>query len=104
MPSELSNATANCLTVESSLTPHNQFIFVVDRDFVYAKEGSHNQLTYEIGVDKKGKKHRKTRECAICKIVGSLKRKLFGLYCFECQLPFFASINGIQIEIASLIM
>lgn len=87
IPGELSNSTVNCLTVESSLTAHNQDIVVADRVLVDAKGDSHHQVSYDIGVDKKGKKHRKTRECAMCKTDGNVKRKLVGQYCFECQLP-----------------
>ncbi len=87
IPGELSNATVNCLTVESSLTGNNQDVIVADRVVVDAKGFSHHQVSYDIGVDKKGKKHRKTRECTMCKTDGSVKRKLVGQYCFECQLP-----------------
>ncbi len=87
IPHELSNATVSCLTVESSLTNHNPCVIIAGRILVDAKGDSHHQVSYDIGVDKKGKKHRKTRECAMCKSDGSLKRKLVGQYCFECQLP-----------------
>jgi hypothetical protein len=81
IPGELSNATVNCLTA------HNQDVIVADRVLVDAKGFSHHQVSYDIGVDKKGKKQRKTRECAMCKTDGSVKRKLVGQYCFECQVP-----------------
>ncbi len=40
IPCELSNATVNCLTVESSLTAHNQDVVVADRVLVDAKGDS----------------------------------------------------------------
>jgi hypothetical protein len=79
--------TVNFLTVESSLTAHNQDVVVADRVLANAKGDSHHQVSYDIGVDKKGKKHKKTRERAICKTAGGVKRKLVGQYCFVCQLP-----------------
>ncbi len=84
---ELSNATVSCLTVDSSLTNNNPCVIIADRILVDAKGDSHHQVSYDIGVDKKGKKHRKTRECAMCKSDGGHKRTLVGQYCFECQLP-----------------
>jgi hypothetical protein len=64
MPGELSHATVNCIAVEGSLTAHNPEVIVADRVLINAKGDSHHQLTNVIGIDKKGKKHRKTRECA----------------------------------------
>jgi hypothetical protein len=87
IPSEWSNATVSCLTLESSLTSCNHCVNVADRVLVDTKGDSHHQVSYDIGVDKKGKKHRKTRECTICKTVGGLKRKIVGHYSLECQLP-----------------
>ncbi len=87
IPHELSNVTVSCLTVESSLTTHNPCVIIADRILVGAKGGSHHQVSYEIRVNKKGKKHRKTRECAMRKSYSCLKRKFVGQYCFECELP-----------------
>jgi hypothetical protein len=71
--------------MDNSLTAHNQDVAVADRVLLDAQGDSHHQVSFVIGVYRKGKKHRNARECTMCKSDGSVKRNFVDQFCFECQ-------------------